>query len=56
MASALTASKERPKPFWHQVISDIKWAYAAGRSVSTLNRLWQKQFKIEDALKAFGGF
>ncbi len=37
--------------------SDIRWAEAAGRSTSTLNRLWQKHFRIEDQLKFFkGGF
>lgn len=40
-----------------QASLDIKWAEAAGRSTSTLNRLWRKYFQIEDALKAFrGGF
>jgi signal recognition particle GTPase len=33
--------------------SDIRWAEAAGRSVSTINRLWRKYFAVEDALKAF---
>lgn len=36
--------------------ADIRWAYAAGRSESTMNRLWRKHFAIEDALKAFGGW
>lgn len=35
--------------------SDIRWAEAAGRSVSTINRLWRRYFQIEDALKAFRG-
>lgn len=35
--------------------SDIRWAEAAGRSASTINRLWRKYFRIEDALKAFAG-
>lgn len=39
----------------NQASSDIKWAEAAGRSVSTLNRLYRKYFKAEDALKAFAG-
>jgi hypothetical protein len=30
----------------------IQAAGDAGRSVSTLNRLWRKYFQIEDALKA----
>lgn len=36
----------------------IAAAGAAGRSVSTMNRLWREYFRIEDALKAasFGGF
>lgn len=38
-----------------KAMSDIKWADAAGRSVSTMNRLWKKYFQIEDALKAQGG-
>lgn len=36
--------------------SDIRWAEAAGRSISTMNRLWRKYFAAEDALKAFGGW
>lgn len=38
-----------------QISSDIRWAEAAGRSASTINRLWRKYFQIEDALKAFRG-
>ena len=38
--------------------SNIKWAEAAGRSVSTMNRLYRIYFAAEDALKAasWGGF
>jgi hypothetical protein len=35
--------------------SNIRWAEAAGRSASTLNRLYRKYFAAEDALKAFAG-
>lgn len=38
-----------------QASSDIKWAEAGKRSVSTMNRLWRKYFQIEDALKFFRG-
>ncbi|HEV8176536.1 MAG TPA: hypothetical protein VGP44_02495 [Gemmatimonadales bacterium] len=34
----------------------LKAANDAGRSVSTLNRLWAKYFRLEDALKGRGGF
>ncbi len=33
----------------------IRAAEAAGRSASTLNRLYRKLFQLEDALKAVGG-
>lgn len=36
--------------------SDIRWAEAAGRSTSTINRLWRRYFQIEDAIKAFRGW
>jgi len=36
----------------------IAAADRAGRSTSTMNRLWRRYFQIEDALKAYtrGGF
>ena len=39
-------------------VEKIKTAETKGRSVSTVNRLWQVYFKIEDAVKAQqkGGF
>jgi hypothetical protein len=33
----------------------INAAYEAGRSVSTMNRLWQKYFRLEDGLKGRQG-
>lgn len=43
---------------FEKIRSDIKWAEAAGRSASTMNRLYKKYFAAEDALKAasWGGF
>ncbi len=37
---------------YEKAVSDIKWAEAAGRSTSTLNRLYKIMFAAEDALKS----
>lgn len=54
MTNIKTATQNELAEMLANASSDIRWAEAAGRSTSTINRLWRKYFQIEDALKAFG--